>query len=182
MYRSQKISLIIALFGLFFLSACRSNSPALTNYISYTNEASGISFEYPETWIIKEEENEITLASKEEFIDSDKIAGGATVNIFLGPATGFEGDLIAILSELVTLMTEQENAEIVTEAKTVRINNQDAATVTFSGQEGNTTIIMRATIIMAKEKVAFMIILHDSAEEETFGPIGERITNSMKFG
>jgi hypothetical protein len=168
----------LSLFVLALASACTG---APVTYISFVSPA-GISFEYPEDWVIQDTETEIMLASRPELLTGNAYADGATVNILTGPAGSFQGDLVTILSEVVTLMAEERATEVVTGATAVRINDQEAATVTLAGQEGDTPIRMTAQVIMNNDRIAYLIMIHDRQADPTFRPIMEHIQNSIIVG
>jgi hypothetical protein len=170
--------LILSLFVLVLGSACKETP---VTYVTFVSQA-GISFEYPQDWVTQETEIEIMLASRPELLTGNAYAGGATVNILTGPAGNFQGDLVTILSEVVTLMAEERATEVVTGATAVRINEQEAATVTLAGQEGDTPIRMTAQVIKNDDRIAYLIMIHDRQADRTFGPIMEHIQNSIIVG
>jgi hypothetical protein len=71
---------------------------------------------------------------------------------------------------------------VVTGATAVRINDQEAATVTLAGQEGDTPIRMTAQVIMNNDRIAYLIMIHDRQADPTFRPIMEHIQNSIIVG
>jgi hypothetical protein len=172
---------IIFLFGLLALATLSACEAEPIEYVSYVSQL-GVAFEYPEAWIVEETETEIKLVSRAELLTGDAYASGATVDIFAGPAGDFQGDLVTILSEVVALMAEQRTTEVVTGATAVRINDQDAATVTLAGQEGETPIRMTAQVVMNDDRIAYLITIHDLEADKTLGPILEHIRNSIVVG
>jgi len=164
--------------GFFALTAC-SVGGSQPNFVSYRSETLHVSFEYPDGWVVEETEGRILAASSKELTTSDRYEGGATATIVSGPSGGFEGDLVAVLSEFVALAAEQDGTEVISRASPVEINAQDAATTRWLGNEGDTEVVITASVIQANAQILFLITIYDRDEERRFGPLVERMTNSM---
>lgn len=83
--------MVLPVFFTLILVACGLGSSAHDgNWQNYQNEALGISFEHPETWIVQEIDGVITFATDQEALDNN-LSTGAGATIMLATVSDFEG-------------------------------------------------------------------------------------------
>lgn len=175
----------VVLSGLLAFAACQAKSPPAIppRYVAYSSDAIGLSFDYPEQWIVREiGEGEILIASNEALLDRGVYDSGAEVNMLAVPAAAFEGDLVAILNQMVGLVLEDETeAKVVEPASATTINGQEAASVSLSATEGAVKVVLKANVIAANGRLAVVAAIYDEGSADELAPLVEHITSSVRL-
>ena len=145
--------------GLLFLSAC---SDALA-YSTYVSEALGISFEYPESWIVEANALEVNVATDESLLAANTadFNGGAVINISTVPMEAIGGNMVTALTQFVDFVTANEEAEQVGELETMVINDHNAVQATVSLGENTTMFI---TMMGGNEVAVLLAAVYDDAQ------------------
>ena len=173
---------------LFLMVACGGGGGSDSepvNYVTYESPEKGITFEYPEGWATNEvPSGEITIASDPALLDdSNEYEGGVIVTVFAGPADAFEGELTTILDDLVLFLMEDDadQVEIVNEVASTTINGHDAASVTLSGREAFTDVVLQANVMAGADQIVFVAAMYDDERADQYEPLIDHILNSVEL-
>lgn len=134
-------------------------APAVT-YVDHEVANLGLSFRYPQSWELSEDENSIVVASDVELLSARQFdREGAGALIVVGPASTFEGDTLeAALESAVQEFNFTDNDRIVEGPRVTTINGQEAVTATIEGSDvnGNQTLVIFVSLLRNGDRVAFI--------------------------
>lgn len=127
------------------------------------SEALGISFEYPESWIVEANALEVNVATDESLLAANTadFNGGAVINISTVPMEAIGGNMVTALTQFVDFVTANEEAEQVGELETMVINDHNAVQATVSLGENTTMVI---TMMGGNEVAVLLAAVYDDAQ------------------
>jgi hypothetical protein len=161
----KNIFLFTSILLTLLLASCSSlNSD---HWQSYQNHQLGISFEHPESWLIREVNGVITLAIDQEALDND-LTTGAGAKIMLATAGDFDdwndtGDLLDLFMEYMEM--GRENLEKISEPEFITIQDQSLGFVSYRGTAYKQTGLFTAGVITNSEQIA-LVLAFDGSEDE----------------
>jgi len=176
----MKNTALIVIFILFALLLAGCGSDHSGNWQNYQNDELGISFEFPETWVVEEISGAITLAIDQEALDSN-LSTGAGATIMLATADDFEGwtapsDILGLFMDYMEL--GREDLEKVGEPEFITIQGQPAGIVSYHGTLEKQTGLFIAAAITNENHIALVLAFDGSDGEQHQGTL-ERITQSI---
>ena len=175
------VLIVILVFFTLILIACGSgNSAQGGNWQNYKNEALGISFEYPKTWIVQEIDGGIMLATDQEALDND-LSTGAGATIMLATVSDFEdltepSDILDLYMEYMEL--GRDSIERISEPEFITIKDQPAGIVSYRGTIQNQTGLFILVTIMNEDQIA-LVMAFDGSEDEQHRETLEDIAQSI---
>ena len=177
------ISVFIILLISFVFAACtpKTDDPDL-GWRTYQNDALGISFDLPDTWVTEEGDGVITIAVNQDALDNE-IINGAGASITVATAKDFDGfsDPAGILALFIDYFKSgRSDLELISEPETITIQNQAASTVSYKGTVQEQTGVFVATIISKEDNIALILTI-DGSESEEYQNTLERITQSISI-
>ncbi|MCA9932724.1 MAG: thioredoxin family protein [Ardenticatenaceae bacterium] len=167
-------------------SPVTSADPALPDgFTQTTNEAMGISLQYPESWLTEFDElgGVIILADNAEAIESGDFANGTIVLVV---ATDFPGAGLALMAETLGRALTAENGilpggEMAGDMQEFQINGQDAVKIMYTGivPDSGEELTMPLTLVASDERVAFLVTLLPTENLVTSELVYMDIVNSL---
>ncbi len=147
---------------------------------TYQNDALGVSFDLPETWVSQDANGVITIAVNQESLDN-QISSGAGASITLASARDFDGfsdpvDILGLFMEYIE--SGRADLERIEEPEIITIRDQPASTISYRGKIREQNGLFKATIISNDENIA-LILTVDGSEGEEYQETLERITQSI---
>jgi hypothetical protein len=171
-------SIFIFIIFAFVMVACGAGNSE--NWQTYQNDSLGISFEYPETWVIQEVGGGVALAVDQEALDSN-ISTGAGATIVLATASDFDGwtapsDILGMFMDYMEL--GREDLEVLGEPEYPTIQDQSAGIVSYRGTMENQTGLFIAVTITNGDHIA-LVLAFDGTEGEQHQETLEHIAYSI---
>lgn len=142
----------------------------------YSDEAAGISLQYPTGWATSGFGGFIIFASDQQLIDdAENINEGAVVVVVAGSQSEMEvqsDDPVEVLQAFLEDFNFTDDMEITDGPNPVTINGQDAATAEIMGtSESGIPLIATATAILSGERVAVIFTATPQEGAEEFTPV-----------
>lgn len=174
--------LVLILFILFFLLAC---GPKEVNLVPYTSPNYPITFQLPESWVVEDNEDSITIASSEALLLDGMMTNGARINITVAPSF-FTGTAVAteVIDTAVRNFRDQEETEIIQDIEPTNINAQTAVQTVLRGPDINgNEIILRYMVIenLTVNVTAVVAAVHDANQNDQYGQLMADIVNSIQL-
>jgi hypothetical protein len=175
------VLIVLFVFFTLLLVACESgNSAQGGNWENYQNEALGISFKHPKTWVVQEIDGGIRLAFDQETLDND-FTTGAGATIMLATVSDFEG--LTELSDILNLYMEymeigRDSIERISEPEFITIQDQPAGIVSYRGTIPKQTGLFTLVTIMNQDQIV-LVMAFDGSEDEQHQETLEQIVQSI---
>jgi hypothetical protein len=163
------VLIVLLVFFTLILVACGSgNSAQGGNWQNYKNEALGISFEHPETWIVQEINGGITLAIDQEALDNN-LSTGAGATIMLATVSDFGG--LSEPSDILNLYMDymeigRDTLERISEPEFITIQGQPAGIVSYRGTVKEQTGLFTLVTITNEDQIALVLAFDGSQDEQ----------------
>ncbi len=155
-------------------------SPVSTsNFKTFTSENMGISFDYPEDWVVKETSDTITVALIEEGTTNNAAAAITAINRPLGTAKGLEFASIVDLQK-VAIKKEFNNSEFTIDEKT-RIGDKEARLLGFEGNISGNPLTGRYLTTVDENNIYAMTVLADADKWSKYSGDLRKALDSFKL-
>ncbi|MEM7331560.1 MAG: hypothetical protein AAF490_05685 [Chloroflexota bacterium] len=165
---------------MFMIIGCRqADSEEGAGFISFQQQSTGISFDYPEDWVQKELTREILLASSQTSLDENQFHEAAGLVIFMEEQSVVGPDLEYFMRKYV-IQDEMRYLTAIRPDK-LEINGREAVGVKFSRPQGDLDAIIGVLLIQLEEDegVIFVQYVLDSTSEDELLPQIDRIIESI---
>ena len=177
--------LILILLIPLLLLACNSDDEINGELVPYSSDNYPITFLKPELWTISDDEDSITIASKEGLLFANTVTEGARINIivtqsfFTGSANAME-----VIDRAVRDFRDSEGAEIIQDIESKTINTQSAVETVLRGKDsqGN-EVIFRYLVIenLVVNQTAVVAAVHDANQNDQYGQLMVDIISSIQL-
>lgn len=151
---------VIFILGLLILAACNNKAVA---YATHDSESLGISFEYPESWVLEASAIEVNVATDEALFaaQAGNFTGGAVANFSAVPLAVINGDVQTALAQFTDFVATNEDVEQANEIETLVIDGHEAAQARVDLANGATLLV---TMIEGEEAVILIAAVFDDAQ------------------
>ncbi|HSM56146.1 MAG TPA: hypothetical protein VK879_08335 [Candidatus Sulfomarinibacteraceae bacterium] len=155
------------------------------NLTTYNDEATGLLFEYPETWAIDAGSDLITIASSDELLQSEQFdREGAGVIIMLSSTDEFEGqEVTEVLAEVIDTFEFGAAEQSVEGPSPTTINGQEAAVATVEAVDEETSQVMtfQYTLVRQGDRLVVAVGVTLAEHAEQFSPTLQAIAESIRL-
>ncbi len=168
------------LFALILVACGSENSDPEGNWQNFQYDELGISFELPETWVVQEVNDVITLANDQDALENN-FSSGAGATIMLATVSDFEGwsdpsDILSLFMDYLEL--GRDDFVKIGEPEFIVIQDQPAGTVSYHGTMNEQTGLFVAVVITNEDYIA-LVLAFDGSEGEQHQETLERIAQSI---
>jgi hypothetical protein len=165
---------VLFLLLILLLTACNDDSVAYTDFQS---ESMGISFEYPEAWVLDDNMLEVNVATDESLFTTSTadFSGGAVANVSTFPPEAMGSDVTTAVTQFAAFIGAGETAEQIGDVETLTINGHEAAraSITLTAQTK-----MDITMIQGDEQIVLVAGVYD---DEQYQPQLQHVAESLAF-
>ena len=165
-----------------------------TTYVTYTNEVSGLTLDYPEAWIASDSFSGVTFASSQSVLDDESLADigeNGFVNIIPGELELFNfqanqnlkpGDAVQTLIVYKSLLEKEgQSYQAVEPPRPLDVEASSSVVTVLRTEEDGEPLIMLMAIVINDGQVAFITAasLEETAVE--MRPIFNHMLNSVQI-
>lgn len=151
----------------------------------YENETLGLTFRYPQGWVLEEGEDFVTAVSEEELLLSDTFdREGAGMIITLRPESELEGETIEeALRIAIEDMPYVASPQIISGPTALTIAGQEAATATVEGIDdaSGETLVIYTTVIRGEGQIASTAGITLAPHQDRFAPLLNAMTQTIEL-
>lgn len=155
------------------------------DFQEYESESRGITFRYPQEWVLEEGGDFVTAVSDEELLQSDTFdREGAGMIIAVGPAGELEGDSAdEALRSAIDEMPFVESPQIISGPETLTIAGQEASAATVEGVDevSEETLVILVTLIRHEGRAAVAAGITLSSYQDQFRPTLDAIAQTIEL-
>lgn len=151
------------------------------NFVELQSPSSGITVQYPETWVGQDLFGLVILASSEEMMAADQFADvqGAAMIMTAGPEDELD------VSDPTALMTDMlgeflDNANLTDGPTDVQINGRDAIYATYEGDSNGSPVVGEVYLIEFGSNAAVALGITSVEDAETYMPVFADIVNTLE--
>jgi hypothetical protein len=189
-------SIMISLLLLFGLAACQNNSPAAATdqpFVTFHDDALGLTLEYPESWLTHTSMSGLTLATSQVIIDSQSMAeigDDAFVVIIPGEIALFNAQtgqdltsneaLQALRVYRELLAREGQNFVELAEPQMIEVDGRQVAIWPLESRVEGKVLVVRMGIVMGDDHMALISAASIKAKAEEYEPLFERVISTIQ--
>ncbi|MCO5190081.1 MAG: hypothetical protein M9918_18050 [Anaerolineae bacterium] len=160
------------------LAAC-GRQPEPETWIGYESEVFGLTFEVPQSWIVREEAGALAVANSPRTLDED-VRYGAAITFLTGSTSELGlSDPQQLLQLFVDAFTVGTDVEVLEEIRPMAINTYDGATTTMRGTIGGQSGLFRFLIVRDDDQIALLLV--STGDGDRYDETVDRIVNSLQL-
>lgn len=152
---------------------------------TYNDEATGLTFEYPQTWTIDEDGDLITIASSGELLESERFdREGAGVIFMFRSMDEFESqEPTEVLAEIVDAFDFGATDQSIEGPSPATINGQDAAVATVEAvdEETGQAMAFQYTLVQQADRVVVAAAVTLAEYAEQYNSALQIVAESIRF-
>ncbi|MFW6042307.1 MAG: hypothetical protein ACOC9C_01350 [Chloroflexota bacterium] len=158
-------------------------APTAEDLQTFNDEATGLTFEYPQTWTIDVDGDLITIASSGELLESERFdREGAGVIFMLRSMDEFESqELSEVLAEIIDAFDFGATDQSIEGPSPATINGQDAAVATVEAvdEETGQAMAFQYTLVQQADRVVVAAAVTLAEYAEQYSPALQTVAESI---